>query len=106
MISVRQCLDRPQILSTDRHLMQGYLDLSDVSWDDEHGVLSGTSRVVAGDSYRVSLALNGRTPTELKCDDGNIKVELENSGTEICEFSLTGSRNGTVSWRISFKAER
>ncbi|MBT8044703.1 MAG: hypothetical protein KJO79_07110, partial [Verrucomicrobiae bacterium] len=35
MISVRACLDRPQVISTDRHLMQGYLDMRNVTWDDK-----------------------------------------------------------------------
>ena len=59
MISVRECLDRPQILSTDRHVMQGFLDLQDVGWDSEKRVLTGTSKVIGGDPYRISLALNG-----------------------------------------------
>ena len=49
MISVRECLDRPQVLSTDRHVMQGFLDLQDVEWDSEKRVLTGTSKVIGGD---------------------------------------------------------
>ncbi len=54
MISVRECLDRPQVLSTDRHLMQGYLDLEGVDWDKERQVLSGVSKVVGDDPYVIT----------------------------------------------------
>ena len=65
MMSVRECLDRPQVLSTNRHIMQGYLDLVRVEWNEDRTTLTGVSKVVGGDPYVISLALNGFHPDEI-----------------------------------------
>ena len=105
MISVRECLDRPQVLSTDRHLMQGYLDLSGVAWDAQREVLSGTSKIVGGDPYRVSLALNGHVATAIRCHGGKIAARLLPPVDGVVEFLLEGPENGSVDWSVSFAAE-
>ena len=33
MYAVREVLDRPQVLSTNLHLMQGYVDMANIKWD-------------------------------------------------------------------------
>ena len=60
MISVHAVEKRPQWLSTNRHIMQGYVDLvKKPVWDPDRKTLSATSRVVGGEAYRVTIALNG-----------------------------------------------
>ena len=105
MISVRECLDRPQVLSTDRHVMQGYLDLKEVEWDGGNRVLSGVSKVVGGDPYRVSLALNGNFPIRATCGDKETSVRLSAPQGEIVELILERPENETVEWSVSFKPE-
>ena len=41
MMSVHRATEHPQFLSTDRHLMQGFLELSDVRWDATRSRLTG-----------------------------------------------------------------
>jgi hypothetical protein len=105
MISVRECLDRPQVISTNRHLMQGYLDLLRVEWDEKRHVLTGVSKIIGADSYRVSLALNGYSPKTVECKDKGIQAQLSSPEDGITEFSLEGPENGTVKWSVSFKPE-
>ncbi|HSP42107.1 MAG TPA: hypothetical protein VLO11_04500, partial [Luteolibacter sp.] len=105
MISVRECLDRPQVLSTDRHLMQGYLDLSEVVWNGERRVLSGVSKIVGGDPYRVSLALNGYEAITAECDPGETSAELVPRSDGVVELILKRAENASVRWSISFRPE-
>jgi len=105
MISVRECLDRPQVLSTDRHLMQGYLDLSEVEWDGERRVLSGVSKIVGGDPYRVSLALNGHEATSVECRPAEATAEIVTSGDGLVEMLLKSPENSNVRWSVSFQPE-
>jgi alpha-galactosidase len=57
VFSLRPVLGRPQILSTSRHITQGWADLVEVVWDEEKGRLSGTSQVVRDDPYTLTLLL-------------------------------------------------
>jgi hypothetical protein len=105
MISVRECLQRPQVLSTDRHVMQGYLDLRREEWDERRQVLTGVSRIVGGDPYTVTLALNGHSLGKLECADKQVRAHLSAPKDGIAEFSLTGPENAAIEWSVSFGPE-
>jgi hypothetical protein len=105
MISVRECLTRPQVISTDRHVMQGYLDLLRVDWDERRRVLTGVSRIIGGDRYTVTLALNGQSPRKVECKDKNITAKLSSVKEDIAGFTLEGPDNGTIEWSVAFGAE-
>ena len=102
MISVRECLSHPQVLSTDRHVMQGYLDLLKEEWNEKRQTLSGVSKIVGGDPYTVTLALNGYSLKEIKCQDKQVKVQLSAPKDGLVVFSLTAPENATVEWAASF----
>ena len=59
VLSIRKVLTEPQVVSTNRHLMQGYLDLEDVRWNPAKRQFRGKARVVAGDPFQIVLATNG-----------------------------------------------
>ena len=103
MISVRECLDRPQVLSTNRHLMQGFLDLEGVNWDHELKVLSGTSKVVGEDPYVITLAPNGYSPDDPSCDDQDTSLELISTEDGLMQLTLKRPENGTVKWSLGFE---
>jgi hypothetical protein len=76
---------------TNRHLMQGYYELSDVKWS--RGRLTGTAKVVGGDPLKIAIACNGYQPEELPVsDDGQLTV-----------LTLNRTKNETVQWSIEFK---
>jgi hypothetical protein len=105
MISVRECLDRPQVLSTDRHIMQGYLDLLEAERDEERHVLTGRSKMVGGDPYRVSLALNGYSPGEIRRKDRTVSAQVSSPQEGIIELCLERPENGIIDWSVPFKPE-
>jgi len=44
---------RPQLISTSRHLTQGWVDLESLSYDQNGQVIKGKSRVIKGDPYEL-----------------------------------------------------
>lgn len=106
MISFRAVLDRPQVLSTDRHIMQGYLDVSEVEWDAEGKVLKGCSRLVKNDLYRISLALNGYRALKATSNDDGIDPILLTGGAGIVDVGLLSSKNTVVTWEVLFDEVR
>jgi hypothetical protein len=56
VIALRPALDRPQVVSTSRHVSQGIVDLLEERWDGASRTLSGTSRVVGMDPYELRIA--------------------------------------------------
>ena len=55
VICVRRKTGVPQVISTTRHLSQGALELEEVRYDSETGVLSGIADVVPGDDYAIYI---------------------------------------------------
>ena len=65
MLSVHAVESNPQWISTDRHVLQGYVDLvKKPQWNASKKTLSGTSSVIGGQPYRITLALNGYTASK------------------------------------------
>jgi len=100
MLSVHEVEPNPQFLSTNRHLMQGYVDLARYpEWDDERLELSGAARVVGGETYQVVLALNGFRPKEVSEGD---RIEILEGG-KLAILSLDRPENVTANWTVYFE---
>jgi hypothetical protein len=101
MMSVREVTSHPRVISVNRHIMQGYLDLDEEEWNSGKLILSGTSRVVGGDPYILTIAPGGFVPEKVsssnpdaifswfKCDNGLFKIKIE-SGI-----------NAAIKWQIA-----
>ena len=92
--AIREQLDRPQIISTSRHLSQGGVDLISVEWKGK--TLAGKSRVVAGDRYELVIHL-----------PAGYKVKSTSQATvvtegEIARIAFTPATTSEVEWRIAF----
>lgn len=94
MLSVREQADHPQVISTNRHIMQGYLDMEDVKWDSKKKELSGTSQVIGNDPYIITIANNGLIP---------ISENIEKESNEITKLQLKHTNNRSVKWSINYK---
>ncbi len=102
MMSVHEAEDRPQFLSTNRHIMQGYADLPRCEWDGNKRELRGTSKVIGGETYKVVIAINGWRPKAANAAGakGNVRVIEAKAG--LAELSLDRAQNGDTKWTISF----
>ncbi len=102
MLSVRAVRDRPQVLSTDRHLMQGYLDIVRTAWSADTRTLAGESRVVGGDPCVITLAANGYRSRRAATDDPDTTLTMRRADDGLVTVTLKRPENGTVAWSVTF----
>jgi len=97
MLSVHAVEDHPQFISTNRHIMQGYVDMAQLPrWDPGSRTLEGASRVVGGETYKVVIALNGHAPLDASPD---CRIDALPGG-ELAVLSIDRPANETVEWKV------
>ena len=102
MISLRQSTPHPQVISTSRHLLQGWLDLADVRWDAETKTLSGTARVIGGDPFKIVLA-NSKAEV-IRADAKGARCELKPRPVDdLTCLTLSAADNTDVPWLLRYK---
>ncbi len=102
MFSVREALDHPQVLSTSRHLMQGYLDLSNVEWNPTTRQLRGVAKVVGGEPFRIVLAGNGAKAGKASADGATARIESHPANPGLSVLVLARPDNGNVPWCVDY----
>jgi alpha-galactosidase len=99
---IRERLDRPQVLATNRHLTGGGVDLVDVAWTE--GRLSGRSNVVGGDAYDIYLAVpEGFALQGFTCRGAGAS-EPEISG-RVVRLRCQAETSGKADWEVRFERE-
>jgi len=107
VIALRPVLDRPQVVSTSRHVTQGIVDVAAENWDPTNDSLVGISRVIGGEPYEMRIVVPN---ANMKADLVGISPADEEAGV-----TATGKQNGAwvyvtfqspknreVSWQITF----
>ena len=74
MLSIRKVQPNPQVLSTNRHVLQGWVDLANVKWDGREHSLSGVARVIGGEPFKIVVAGNGSAVTKATALGGRAKL--------------------------------
>ena len=97
--AIREELDRPQVVSTSRHLSQGAVDLISVQWTDKG--LEGRSRVIAGDRYELVI----RIPPGFTIGAASYGDEAAGVVTEgdLARVAFTPAKTTEVNWMVSFR---
>ena len=72
--SVHQVKDHPQFISTNRHIMQGLMDLKDVKWDPKTGIYSGIAKVIGGEDFTITIANNNYATTAITVSTGTFSI--------------------------------
>jgi hypothetical protein len=103
MFSVREVLKRPQVLSTNRHLMQGYVDLENVKCDTQKRLLTGTAKVVGGEPFKIVIANNGAKVSQAISKDARAKIEEHPTDASLSVLVLERPENSDVAWGVSYK---
>ncbi len=105
MLSIHRAETRPQFLSTNRHLMQGFVDLVGVpKWDAEKHVLSGTARAIGGRTFQVVLAGNGYRPMLATAVGATAKVEPLAGAEGLFRLSLRSPQTAEIAWTVRFSS--
>jgi alpha-galactosidase len=95
--SIREKTNHPQIVSTNRHLSQGGVDLENVVW--KNNKLSGKSQVVKNDKYEIYIYIpNGYAIKSAKFN--GIHATIINN--ELTILSFIPAITGEVNWELEF----
>jgi hypothetical protein len=99
--------DKIQLVSTSRHITQGWLDLVNLSYDDKKMTYSGTSRIIKNDPYELRFAFPKGTNYKIKSVSaktslGSMPAKIYNhQGWSVVEF--TSGTSTDVKWDIVFE---
>lgn len=99
--SIHKKTDRPQFLSTNRHIMQGFMDLSDVTWDAPSATYAGKAQIIGGEPFLITIAPNGHTLTEVTASAGKATTTTTPEGL-LC-LTIEAPENTEVRWSIRWK---
>jgi hypothetical protein len=99
MISVRKVLGHPQVLSTSRHLLQGWVDLENVHWDPASRILSGTAHVIGGEPFHIVVANNAAKAHKLEATGGEATLSAH-ALAGLSRLTLSSGGNAEVNWKL------
>lgn len=101
MMSVHRVEKYPQVISSNRHVMQGYVDVANIEWDAAERVLKGTSKVVGGETYKLVIAINGFKAVSCKASDAKVEL-IKSADADLIVLGIGKAENGTIEWSIAF----
>jgi alpha-galactosidase len=96
---IREKLNHPQLLATNRHISGGGLEISGLDW--ENNSLRGTSELVAGDKYIIYLYEGVGYTFEKVVLKGADLVGVEKTGW-VREISLISLKGGIAEWSVRY----
>lgn len=95
--AIREKKAHPQIVSTNRHLTQGAIEITEMAWNDGERTLSFSADLVGNDRYTVTV----RVPDgyQLKSQNGFDSAEEENG---VLKLTVTAPLNESRSFQVVF----
>ena len=106
VLALLPATDQIQLISTSRHITQGWIDLIAEKFDAKTGVYSGRSRMVRNDPYEIRFAFpKGKNFVVRRATamtgKSKLPVKITNhQGWASVEF--TSPRNGDADWNVEF----
>jgi hypothetical protein len=97
VLAVHRLTARPQFLATSRHVTAGAADLVRVRWDARRRALTGTSRLVAGEPYRIHFTV----PEGWRAATLAVRVR-----GRVGTLTLRSRTGGERDWRVEFRLAR
>ena len=101
MISLRRVQPHPQVLSTNRHVLQGWVELEQVHWDWAAQRLSGRAKVIGGEPFKLVVANNGLTPVKASAEQTSAVLSPA-AWPELSVLVLERPTNSDTAWEINF----
>ncbi len=112
ILAVRPELDRPQLLSTSRHVTQGIVDVLAEKWSGSAKTLSGDSKVVANDPYELRVVLPASdkpwsvSAAEVTAADREAGVTIAvnaGSSSDLVRVTIRSTTSRDVTWSLRFR---
>ncbi len=99
--SVHEVANHPQFISTNRHVMQGYLELHNVQWNSKRKEYSGKADVIGDETMEIVIAPNGKEAILVKTDTGKASIEKTKDG--LLTLKMSSKTKSPINWSIVFK---
>ena len=105
LISLHEKTGKPQFVSTDRHVLQGAMELADMHWNEDTKMLSGLSAGPLNTSHNVFVYVPGEHPWTwggyvLFRDYGSYSLKLVDHN--IIRVHVDFSKGEQVNWEIKY----
>jgi hypothetical protein len=96
----------PILLSTNRHILQGWPDLESFSVQPDGNTIQGESTLIKGENYQLTFAMpnDGEKTYQLKdfCVGNGCEVKVLHGRGSVC-VSWTPDKSGTYNWKAVFE---
>ena len=110
ILAVRPLIDHPFLLSTNRHVTQGMVDVLEEKWAGN--TLSGRSLVVANDPYELRIVAHACglewTASKLSVSPADlaagVKIETISEDSGLARIRITSPISREVSWSVTFSS--
>lgn len=107
VLSIIESDGSPRLIGTNRHILQGMFDLvGEPQWNNEANTLSGMSRVVKGQCYRMYFAYGRfKELSAIKVNGRPAMAVLVKSSRpyRIIRLEYRAAKSETIPWKIQFK---
>lgn len=103
IVSIKAVGDTPQVIGTDRHILQGYFELSDVVWDAHSMTLSGTAALVKDDALTLKVADEGYDIETVESDVATIDWGADSERPGLLNVRISHANTINAPWRIRFR---
>lgn len=105
VLALHPTADHPYVISTNRHVTQGVVDILTETWDAGAQTLSGRSKVVAGDPYELRI-VSGRpvasgqvSPADRKA---GVTIETRTDG-DLVRVLIQSPASRAVNWSLRLR---
>jgi hypothetical protein len=106
VVAIRPAADHPLLVGTDRHVLQGAVELAALRWEGEQerrtGRLSGTLNAIAGSRPTLTIAVPERFRPARATIDGR-PIPPGDSRDGLLRCNLPATRTGPQDWSIEFE---
>ncbi len=100
IMSVHEAKKFPQFISTNRHILQGYLDMTKYpEWHPQQKELTGTSKLIGDEVYKVVIAANGYKIKQCSASNAKCEIAVLDKVNSIYELKITGKKLQTQNGR-------
>jgi lysophospholipase L1-like esterase len=113
ILAIQPRRDRPQLVSTSRHITQGIVDVTGETWDAAGTTLSATSKVVANDPYELRIVVptgekswRGAAATLSAADQAaGVTASLKQEGARL-RVVIHSPASRDVKWQVRFEVAK
>jgi hypothetical protein len=103
ILAVRPRADRPQLLSTSRHVAQGVVDVLEERWDAGTRTLNGRSKLVGGDAYELRIVAPSGTANSVSVSPADraagVKATFKQDD-QIIRARIESNASREVAWEV------